>query len=138
MPRHVPSIFQICIPQPAENRGLSFFSSKNPGSNVFAASRCRAPASLDKNLAHPRTSHCSSHVLNTVSRSMGARDGVENTTLVRARVPRGHQGLREEAPPRTPDAAHTCQKADDLLDLCRSGSSGLDLVSTHQRYGRSV
>lgn len=50
----------------------------------------------------------------------------------------GIKALREEAPPRTPDAAHTCQKADDLLDLCRSGSSGLDLVSTHQRYGRSV
>ena len=56
MPRHVPSIFQICIPQPAENRGLSFFSSKNPGSNVFAASRCRAPASPDRNLAYPRQS----------------------------------------------------------------------------------
>ena len=132
-----PLQFPDLYPTTTENRDLSFFLQKIP-----ARTRLQHPSV--GYLPHPieisltRANHCSPHVFNTASRSMGARDGVENTTLVRARVPRGHQALREEAPPRTPDAAHTCQKADDLLDLCRSGSSGLDLVSTHQRYGRSV
>ena len=100
MPRHVPSIFQICIPQPAENRGLSFFSSKIP-----ARTRLQHPSV--GYLPHPieispHISHCSSYVFNTASRSMGARDGVENTTLVRARVPRGHQGTPRRSP--TPDS----------------------------------
>lgn len=101
MPRHVPSIFQICIPQPAENRGLSFFSSKDPGSNAFAASQCRVPASPDRNLAYPRQSLLTARVQYGFPEH-GARDGVENTTLVRARVPRGHQGTPRRSP--TPDS----------------------------------
>ena len=124
MPRHVPSIFQICIPQPAENRGLSFFSSKNPGS--IKISPIRAPATVHR--------MCSIRF----PEAWGLETVWKTPPWFGPESREGIKALREEAPPRTPDAAHTCQKADDLLDLCRSGSSGLDLVSTHQRYGRSV
>ena len=132
-----PLQFPDLYPTTTENRDLSFFLQKIP-----ARTRLQHPSV--GYLPHPieisltRANHCSPHVFNTASRSMGLETVWKTPPWFGPESREGIKALREEAPPRTPDAAHTCQKADDLLDLCRSGSSGLDLVSTHQRYGRSV
>lgn len=75
-----PLQFPDLYPTTTENRDLSFFLQKIP-----ARTRLQHPSA--GYLPHPieispHTSHCSSHVFNTASRSMRARDGVWNIILV--------------------------------------------------------
>lgn len=96
-----PLQFPDLYPTTTGNRDLSFFLQKIPArTRLQHPSAGYLPRPIEISLT--RANHCSPHVFNTASRSMGARDGVENTTLVRARVPRGHQGTPRRSP--TPDS----------------------------------